>query len=39
MNMELPYVEHSHLALVIFIAIMVLLTGYGLYTIARRRVF
>ena len=39
MNMELPYAEHSHTALVIFIAIMVLLTGYGLYTIARRRVF
>ncbi len=39
MNMELPYVEHTHLSLVIFISIMVLLTGYGLYTIARRRVF
>ena len=39
MNMELPYAEHSHASLVIFIAIMVLLTGYGLYTIARRRVF
>lgn len=39
MNMDLPYVHHSHLALVIFISIMVLLTGYGLYTIARRRVF
>ena len=39
MNMELPYAEHSHTALVIFVAIMVLLTGYALYTIARRRVF
>lgn len=39
MNMSLPYAEHSHTALVIFISIMVLLTGYGLYTIARRRVF
>ena len=39
MNMDLPYAEHSHTALVIFIAIMILLTGYGLYTVARRRVF
>jgi len=39
MNMTLPYAEHSHTALVIFISIMILLTGYGLYTIARRRVF
>ena len=39
MNMELPYANHAHTALVIFICIMVLLTGYGLYTIARRRVF
>ena len=39
MNMELPYTNHSHTALVIFLAIMVLLTGYALYTIARRRVF
>ena len=39
MNMELPYAGHSHTAIVIFITIMVLLTGYGLYTIARRRVF
>ena len=39
MNMELPYAGYSHTALVIFISIMILLTGYGLYTIARRRVF
>ena len=39
MNVSLPYAQHSHIALVIFICIMVLLTGYGLYTIARRRVF
>ena len=30
MNMDLPYASHAHTALVIFIAIMVLLTGYGL---------
>ncbi|MBQ3784951.1 MAG: hypothetical protein II843_00970, partial [Alphaproteobacteria bacterium] len=39
MNMSLPYAEYSHTAIVIFISIMVLLIGYGLYTIARRRVF
>jgi magnesium transporter len=39
MNMDLPYANHTHTALVIFIAIMILLTGYGLYTVARRRVF
>ena len=39
MNMELPYAGYSHTALVIFISIMILLIGYGLYTIARRRVF
>ena len=39
MNMDLPYASYSHTALIIFISIMVMLTGYGLYTIARRRVF
>ena len=39
MNVELPYAGYAHTALVIFISIMILLTGYGLYTLARRRVF
>ena len=39
MNVELPYAGSAHTALVIFISIMILLTGYGLYTLARRRVF
>ena len=39
MNVELPYAGYAHIALVIFISIMILLTGYGLYTLARRRVF
>ncbi len=39
MNVELPYASYAHTALVIFISIMILLTGYGLYTLARRRVF
>nr|MBQ0091211.1 magnesium transporter CorA family protein [Candidatus Enterousia merdequi] len=39
MNMELPYTNHSYTALVIFISIMVLLIGYGLYTVIRRRIF
>ena len=39
MNVALPYAEYTHTALVIFISIMILLTGYGLYTVARRRVF
>ncbi|MBR0212998.1 MAG: magnesium transporter CorA family protein [Alphaproteobacteria bacterium] len=39
MNVALPYANYAHTALVIFISIMILLTGYGLYTVARRRVF
>ncbi|MBO7042881.1 MAG: magnesium transporter CorA family protein [Alphaproteobacteria bacterium] len=39
MNVALPYADYAHTALVIFISIMILLTGYGLYTLARRRVF
>ena len=39
MNVELPYAGEAHTALIIFISIMILLVGYGLYTIARRRVF
>ena len=39
MNVALPYADYAHTALVIFISIMILLTGYGLYTVARRRVF
>ena len=39
MNLELPYANYAHTALVIFISIMILLMGYGLYTLARRRVF
>ena len=38
MNVALPYANHTHAALIIFIVIMVLLIGYGLYTIAGRRV-
>ena len=38
MNVALPYAQHTHTAIVIFISIMVLLIGYGLYTIACRRV-
>lgn len=39
MNMKLPYAEYTNTAIIIFISIMVLLIGYGLYTIARRKVF
>jgi len=39
MNMQLPYAEHANTAIFIFISIMVLLIGYGLYTIVRKRVF
>ena len=39
MNVALPYADYAHTALVIFISIMILLVGYGLYTLARRRVF